>query len=412
MNALRSTVMRAGNIADDELHIACSHTHAAGLMDRTRADLPGGELIGPYLDHMAQVIGDAVREAIAALRPASIVYGTGRCDLAAHRDFWDELSGQFVCGFNPAGPADDTVALARIDDEAGKTLSVVVNYACHPTTLAWQNTLVSPDYIGAMREVVEKASGGLCLFLQGASGDLGPREGYVGDPAVADRNGRQLGYAVLCALAGLPSWGTRFEYAGPVVSGATLGTWQYAPLDDAAKRRLNQWQSRRWTVDIPYRAGLPTLEQTQARLAEWTQAEQSARQAGDSDRAGDCRAHVERMTRQATRLGGLPKGDHFPLPVTVWRLGDGYWVMLEGEYYQALQRAIRDRFPETPIVVATGVNGWRPAYLPTRETYGLGIYQEQVAVLAPGCLETMVEAVATQIAGWADERSGGCGRTK
>jgi hypothetical protein len=38
--------------------------------------------------------------------------------------------------------------------------------------------------------------------------------------------------------------------------------------------------------------------------------------------------------------------------------------------------------------------------LPTRETYGLGIYQEQVAVLAPGCLESVVEAVAEQIAVW------------
>jgi hypothetical protein len=62
-----------------------------------------------------------------------------------------------------------------------------------------------------------------------------------------------------------------------------------------------------------------------------------------------------------------------------------------------LQRALRERFPVTPVIVATVVNGWRPAYLPTRETYGLGIYQEQVAVLAPGCLEAVIEAVAEEI---------------
>ena len=49
----------------------------------------------------------------------------------------------------------------------GRTLGTIVNYACHPTTLAWQNTLVSPDYVGALREVVEHstipviASGGI-----------------------------------------------------------------------------------------------------------------------------------------------------------------------------------------------------------------------------------------------------------
>ena len=98
------------------------------------------------------------------------------------------------------------------------------------------------------------------------------------------------------------------------------------------------------------------------------------------------------------RVGQLPPGERFPLPISLWRLGDGYWLMLEGEYYHALQAALRERFPSTPIVVATVVNGWRPAYLPTRETYGLGIYQEQVAVLAPGCLEAVIEAVAEEIA--------------
>ena len=49
----------------------------------------------------------------------------------------------------------------------------MVNYACHPTTLAWENTLISPDFPGAMREVVERATAAPCVFLQGASGDLG-----------------------------------------------------------------------------------------------------------------------------------------------------------------------------------------------------------------------------------------------
>src|SRR6185295_10965514 len=130
---------------------------------------------------------------------------------------------QFVCGYNPNGPADDTVLIARVSDETGRPLAAIVNYACHPTTLAWENTLISPDYVGALREVVERTAGMPCIFLQGASGDIGPREGFVGDTAVADRNGRELGYAVLAALEALPPPGTRFQYKGPVVSGATLG---------------------------------------------------------------------------------------------------------------------------------------------------------------------------------------------
>jgi hypothetical protein len=397
MAQLQSAVCRATGASVHEVHIAFSHTHAAGLMDRSRSALPGGELVGPYLDQLAELISDCLHEAMAKLEPVSIVYGLGHSDLATHRDLWDETSRQFVCGYNPSGPTDGTLQLARVDDQAGKTLAIVVNYACHPTTLAWDNTLISPDYVGAMRELVEDAHGCLCVFLQGAAGDLGPREGYVGDCRVADRNGRQLGYAVLSTLEGMPKTDLHYEYAGPVVSGATIGVWKYAPAAPPDKERRTIWRFRHWTLDLPYRADLPTIGQTQTDLDRWQKAEHLARQAGDAHAARDCRAHVERMTRQLMRINQLPPGERFPLPISLWRLGDGYWLMLEGEYYHALQSALRERFSPTPIVVATVVNGWRPAYLPTRETYGLGIYQEQVAVLAPGSLEAVIEAVAAEI---------------
>src|ERR1017187_5087677 len=104
--------------------------------------------------------------------------------------------------------------------DTGALMGSIINYACHPTTLGWENTAISPDYIGALRETVEQNTGVPCLFLQGASGDLGPRTGFVGDPAIADRNGRQLAFAALAALEALPAPGLRFCYQGPVVSGA------------------------------------------------------------------------------------------------------------------------------------------------------------------------------------------------
>src|SRR5262249_38985564 len=161
--------------------------------------------------------------------------------------------------FNPGGPADDTVLVAKIQGDDGQLIATVVNYACHPTTLAWDNTLISPDFPGAMREVVETATGAPCVFIQGASGDLGPREGFVGDPKVADRNGRQLGHAALAALESLPAPGTRFAYSGPVVSGATIGTWRHVPLDAGLERHGARWRHRFWTVPLAYRDGLPTL---------------------------------------------------------------------------------------------------------------------------------------------------------
>src|SRR5262249_40835954 len=87
MDAVGATVAANCNLAPDELQIAFTHTHAAGLMDPARADLPGGDLIAPYLAEMTARVSSTVNEALVELRPATIVYGRGRCSLAAHRDF-------------------------------------------------------------------------------------------------------------------------------------------------------------------------------------------------------------------------------------------------------------------------------------------------------------------------------------
>ncbi len=406
MDDLLRQLCVATGLGREQVLVAFSHTHGAGLMDTSRAGLPGGELIASYLETLAHWLSAIIIEARESVHPVTITYGTGRCALAAHRDYWDPESGQFVCGFNPAGAADDTVLVARATDAAGKTVATFVNYACHPTTLAWENTHISPDFPGAMRELIEAATGVPCVFLQGASGDLGPREGYVGDAAVADRNGRQLGHAALAALEALPPPGTRFRYTGPVVSGATLGAWAHEPLGDADLAAKGRWRHRRWTVDLPYRPELPTTNQTRADRERWLAEEEQARQAGDAAKARDCHAMVERADRQLTRLAALPPGETFPLPVTLWQVGDAFWLAVEAEHYQVLQRALRERFAGVPVVVATLANGSRPSYLPTADAYGKGIYQETIAVLAPGCLERLLEELGQQIGGWLAERPG------
>jgi hypothetical protein len=394
---IRQATSQSASLNATQTLVTLSHTHGSGWMSRTRSHWPGGELIGPYLDRLAEICGEVARTASQNCRPATIVYGTARCALAAHRDFWDETNGQFVCGYNPTGPADDTVLVARIMADSGELLATVVNYACHPTTLAWENTAISPDYIGALRETVERHTKAPCLFLQGASGDLGPREGYVGDPSIADRNGRQLAFAALSGLEALPPPGTRFVYAGPVVSGAVLGTWKHEPLGENESARLAVWDATELRVELPYRIDLPTIQETQREQAHWQAEEDAARQLGDEARLRECRAKVEQMTRRLARLIAMPDGKAYPLPVSLLRLGDSVWVFTAGELYQSFQTALRARFPEWAIVVTTLTGDWHPGYLPTAATYGAGIYQEQIAAIGPGGLEVLTESVARAI---------------
>lgn len=377
-----------------QIQVVFSHTHGAGLMDRSREKLPGGDRIAPYLQKTAETSARLIQEARSARKEAILTYSTGRCSLARHRDFYDDQTRQIVCGYNPQGPADDTVLVIRIANPAGKLLGTLVNYACHPTTLAFENTLISPDFIGALQETVEMNTQAPCIFLQGASGDLGPRHGFVGDPAVADRNGRELAFAVLSTLEALDPPDSRFRYVGPVISGATLGIWKHEPAPEHGQGR---WTLENQTVALPYRADLPTLEKTRVERDEWFAEEEKARSAGDAVRVRDCRAMIERKDRLITRLQVLPPGKEFPMPVLLLQLGDAIWVGVEGEHYQILQTELRKRFPQVPLVVMTLVNGSRCFYLVPKEAYGKGIYQESVAVLAPGSLEQLIETIAERM---------------
>jgi hypothetical protein len=366
-------------------------------MDLSRSHLPGGELIAPYLDQLTRTLAELVLTARDSLAPAVIDHAVGRCDLAAERDFTDPETGQIVCGYHPGAAADDTVVVGRISRLTGEPIATFVNYACHPTTLAWENTLISPDYPGAMRDVVEGATKVPCLFFQGASGDLGPREGFVGDPAVADRNGRQLGHAVLAALEGLGPAGQRQVYRGPVVSGATLGVWDWQPLDQEGEAAASRCDVLTECVPLLYRTELPTAAEVRLARADWLQRELTAQRAGDAVAERDAHAMVERMDRQLTRLAVLPEGRTYPLSILAWRWGDVIWVAIEGEPYQSFQQTLRNRYPQTTIVVITLANGARCSYLPPISAWGRGIYQESIALLAPGCLEQMTEAAVRAI---------------
>ena len=267
VKAMLAAAARSASLPLEAVSVTFSHTHAAGLLNLDRVNLPGGELIPEYLNQLNDIVAQLAANAKASAVEADMVYVRGACSLAAHRDYYDEEWSHYVCGFNPEAAADQHVLAARITDQQGRLLAAIVNYACHPTTLAWDNRMISPDFVGAMRETVEQALGGVCVFLQGASGDLGPVEGFVGDVAVADRNGRQLGYAALEALTAAPPPNTSYDYQGPVVSGTAIGVWRRHPVSNAQPRADAalgaEWLVRR--AALPRRLAFPGERRSAAR---------------------------------------------------------------------------------------------------------------------------------------------------
>jgi hypothetical protein len=381
------------------LIITFSHTHAAGNYDLDRIGDEGGNLIPVYLKKLPSLIAEAVEQARTAIEPVEIAYGSGHCDLARNRDYWDHETKQFVCGSNPERESDDTVVVGRVSDKDGRAVAHIVNYACHPTTLAWDNTLVSPDYIGGMRDVVEHGTGVPCLFLLGACGDLGPKDGYVGDTAVAERNGRQLGYAALSAIESLTPPGTEMTYSGPVVSGATIGVWSHEPLPASRIERVDEFVFQKLSLELPF-LDLPTREQLSVQLDDWQKREAAARSDGHNDEAADCRAMVERTRRAFRRIEAVIPDGMAPYDILMWSLGEGVAIFVSGEPYNVLQRELRARHPNTPLFVTVLCNHGTGGYLLPKDDYGTGLYQESAAVVGPGALESIIDAISKQLTEW------------
>jgi hypothetical protein len=394
--AMRQAVATGVGLPAERVVLAYSHTHAGGFFSRDRETLPGGERIAGYLDAVRAKVQSAAALAVAQMDAATLSYGRGRCDLAANRDYWDDARGLYACGFNPDAAADDTLVVVRAVAPDGRLLLTLVNYACHPTTLAWDNTLISPDYVGALRATVEQVTGAPAVFTLGACGDLGPRHGFIGDLRVADRNGRRLGHAALAALEALDAPGHDFAYAGPVVSGATLGAWLPAPQSEIRQAAAHIFRGGHTTIDLPQKPRLDAAALRQE-MEDWLARQREADAAGDASAARDHGAHAERARRWLNRLSALPAGDYYPYSFTVQRMGDGFWIGVGGEPYNLLQTELRRRFPDHPVVVTVLAGELSIAYLLPAGRYGKGLYQEEPSILAPGCLETLIDAIAARM---------------
>jgi hypothetical protein len=244
-----------------------------------------------------------------------------------------------------------------------------------------------------MRATVENRTGATCTYLQGPCGDIGPRHGHQGDTAVADANGRQLAWAALSALESMGPPGRDFSYCGPVISGATLGSWAYEPVTDERSAAHAVFRGGMHTVELPLKPK-PDRKALENELADWNARQRAADARGDLLSARDCGARAERARRWLGRLDDLPDEDSCNMPFSVYRLGDAIWVTCGGEPYNMLQTELRRRFPRWTLLVSPLDSGIQVAYLLPRDRYGQGLYQEEPSLLAPGCLERLLEAIA------------------
>ena len=371
---IRQAILEKSGIRNDQLITHMGHTHSGPITNLQNLNRKGGDLIPAYRDKIVDGAVAALLGAKANAQPAVASWAEGRCDLARNRDLVLD-SETFLCSVNPDGPTDDTVLVGRVTDANSKIIATMVNYACHPVSLGGGNKLISPDYYGAMREVVERDTGGApCLFLHGASGDMTPLRSYESDPAIADQNGRQLGYAALSTLTGMLPPEQEIAFDRIEDSGARLGRWSLRPKP--ANTTLKATVSE---TDLPY-VDLPS----EAELVE-------------AIKVCTDRPLKERLERRLMVRHDVGEGKSRKVRTTLLQIGDAFLVGAPAEPYSAFQKEIRKRFPGHAVMVLNIVNG-NVGYLAPAETYDKpGLYQIKISLFRPGCMEQVIEDTAKSL---------------
>jgi hypothetical protein len=370
-NRIRERLRQRCHLQEQQIMLHPSHTHSSPPYARRHADRPGGHLIAPYLDSWPDMCCDLLAAARAGAFPGVLGWAYGKCSLAFNRDSVDASSGRGICGINLDRAADDTVLVGRITDDDGRIRGVLVNYACHPVSMGGANKLLSPDYAGPMRNLIEQETSGLCLFLHGASGDLTPRRSYEASPDAAEQNGRELGFAALATLSGMISPSRSLDYQGIEESGTPLGVWGTKEKPTVS----SLLEAECVKVELPLK-DYPPREAILAKM-------QTCKERYEMER-------LERMLAIRDRLGDRIVGT---FPITVWRVGDAFMVSTTGEPYSHYQKELRQRFPGSTVAVLNLTNG-ATNYLPEADAYQQNNYPARVTEYAAGCLEGVITETA------------------
>jgi len=157
----------------DELMLLASHTHSG---PDTGFAMPSTEK--PWSEVFEEKVIEAVVSASEAAAPVRYGVGTGEVREGHNRrKVLDDGTCEMLwrnAERAPTQPVDYELGVIRFETTAGLPVATLVNFACHPVILGPENLEISADWPGAMMRLVEERVGGVCLFANGACGDINP----------------------------------------------------------------------------------------------------------------------------------------------------------------------------------------------------------------------------------------------
>lgn len=119
--------------------------------------------IAQYTEQLSQKLQEVALAALKNRRPAFVAWGQGQAGFAANRR-------------TKGGPVDPALPILRITNPDGTLRAVLVNYACHGTTLDGNINEIHGDWIGESQRLIEANHPGVIAMVSiGCGADANPQ---------------------------------------------------------------------------------------------------------------------------------------------------------------------------------------------------------------------------------------------
>lgn len=168
-------------IPRERVAICSTHTHtgpylAGALVTMFGRPIPDEQraTIDRYTQKLVDHLERAALLALADRQPAALDWGRGKAGFATNRRA--RVNDKIALGVNPEGPVDRSLPALRVTDAHGRLRAVLLNYACHCTTLDASFNRICGDWAGYAQEYIERdQAGALCLVTIGCGADADPQ---------------------------------------------------------------------------------------------------------------------------------------------------------------------------------------------------------------------------------------------
>ena len=377
---IREQVAATISCSPADVLLNASHSHAAPWARSDDAKLGGGHdhytaSERAYVNRLPYDFASVALRAWRERRPARVSGGTGRAPGIAVNRRERTADGRTILGWNRELAIDDEVPTIRVDDLHGRAIATVTSFGCHPVVVGPEVAKTGTDYVGPLRRRVEDLrGGGVCIFLQGAAGNVLPLEAFFDHEGPELAMGTRLGLEAAHAVAD----------ADPIVrdivkidygSVTPISLYRRTPAAEQPDQRLAV--SRR-IVDLPLLAP-PTIEALTEELRQRTEEYDAAVAIGaPRTQTNPVLYHLNWLRTMLAHDGDLGTWRTSAGEVWAMRIDDCAIVGTPGELFTEIGLEVRQRSPFGTTLFAGYCQGIL-GYVATADEHPHGGYEPAVA---------------------------------